>query len=143
MISPEPYHSTINLDKRVFVSYARKDKERVIPFVNELKATFGEDRFWIDLTGIEIGADFMGRIAKAIDSSEIILFMLSNNSLISEYVQKEVLRASTMKKKILPIVLDASALRDWAGVFCSNLNCTDISDPDQVKLLKETLRREL
>ena len=143
LISPEPYHSTINLDKRVFVSYARKDKERVIPFVNELKATFGEDRFWIDMTGIETGADFMDRIDMAIVSSEIILFMLSNNSLNSKYVKKEILRASNLNKKILPIVLDASALRRWAGVFCSNLNCTDISDPDQVKLLKETLRREL
>ena len=63
--------------KPIFISYSRKDINRVIPFVKALEKVIGENRIWLDLSGIESGSEFEDRIIKAIDDSEIILFMIS------------------------------------------------------------------
>ena len=69
--------------KPIFISYSRKDKDYVIPFAKELDNRVGQNRIWIDWTGIESGEDFKDRIMNAIDRSQVILFMLSDNSLQS------------------------------------------------------------
>ena len=128
------------MKKPIFVSYSRRDKDKVIPFVKELEKAVGADRIWIDWTGIESGDEFEDRIISAIDSSDIVLFMLSDNSLSSEYARKEVHYAYNNKKRVVPVVLDGKALRGWFQFKFGNINYTDISNPDQVNQLKGNLK---
>ena len=127
--------------KPIFVSYSRRDRNRVIPFVKELEKKIGKNRIWIDWTGIESGDDFKDRIMSAIDRSEIVLFMLSDNSLQSEYAKMEVEYAHNTDKKVIPVVLDGKPLRGWFLFDFGRINYTDISDQDQVKQLDETLKK--
>ena len=127
--------------KPIFVSYSRRDRNRVIPFVKELEKKIGENRIWIDWTGIESGDDFKDRIMSAIDRSEIVLFMLSDNSLQSEYAKMEVEYAHNTDKKVIPVVLDGKPLRDWFLFSFGRINYTDISDNAQVDQLVETLKK--
>ena len=127
--------------KPIFVSYSRRDRNRVIPFVKELEKKIGKNRIWIDRTGIESGDDFKDRIMSAIDRSEIVLFMLSDNSLQSEYAKMEVEYAHNTDKKVIPVVLDGKPLRGWFLFDFGRINYTDISDQDQVKQLDETLKK--
>ena len=127
--------------KPIFVSYSRRDRNRVIPFVKELEKKIGENRIWIDWTGIESGDDFKDRIMSAIDCSEIVLFMLSDNSLQSEYAKQEIEYAHNTNKKVIPVVLDGKPLRGWFLFDFGRINYTDISDQKQVKQLEETLKK--
>lgn len=126
--------------KPIFISYSRRDSEKVLPFVKELEHEIGENRIWIDWSGVESGDEFEDRIIKAIDESKIILFMLSDNSMDSEYAKKEIHYAYNNKKKVVPIVLDGKTLRGWFQFKFGNINFTDILNPDQVNQLKNNLK---
>ena len=127
--------------KPIFISYSRKDKDYVIPFAKELDNRVGQNRIWIDWTGIESGEDFKDRIMNAIDRSQVILFMLSDNSLQSEYAKMEVEYAHNTNKKVIPVILDGKPLRGWFLFSFGRINYTDISDNDQVDQLVETLKK--
>ena len=101
------------MSKPIFISYSRKDKDYVIPFAKELDNRVGQNRIWIDWTGIESGEDFKDRIMNAIDRSQVILFMLSDNSLQSEYAKMEVEYAHNTNKKVIPVIRDGKPLRGW------------------------------
>ena len=45
---------------------------------------------WIDINGIESGQQFVDVIMAAIENCEVVVFMMSESSLHSEYVRKEV-----------------------------------------------------
>ena len=127
--------------KPIFISYSRKDKDYVIPFAKELDNRVGQNRIWIDWTGIESGEDFKDRIMNAIDRSQVILFMLSDNSLQSEYAKMEVEYAHNINKKVIPVILDGKPLRGWFLFSFGRINYTDISDTAQVDQLVETLKK--
>ena len=61
---------------RVFISYKRVDKAKVFKLKDKIQTAIGED-CWIDLEGIECDAMFKSVIIKAINESEIFLFMYS------------------------------------------------------------------
>ena len=61
---------------RVFISYKRVDKAKVFKLKDTIETAIGEE-CWIDLDGIESDAMFKSVIIKAINESEIFLFMYS------------------------------------------------------------------
>ena len=64
--------------ERIFISYKRKDKERVFAIKNKIENATGE-KCWIDLDGIESSEAFRKVIINAIKQCEIFLFMYSKN----------------------------------------------------------------
>ena len=96
----------------IFVSYSRKDKEIVFPLVQNLESEL-KVKCWIDRDGIHSGDEFRDKIIQAIDNSEVVLFMLSDNSDSSSYSKKEVDYAKNTIKKIIPIIVDGGKLRGW------------------------------
>lgn len=72
----------------VFISYSRKDLERVRKIKSEIDQQVGID-CWMDLDGIESGDEFLRVIVGAIKRSDTILFMLSSNSVGSEWAMEE------------------------------------------------------
>ena len=88
----------------VFISYSRKDSERVNRIVDILSAK--GISAWMDKDGIESGDAFKTVIVSAIDNSGVFLFLSSIFSNSSEWTVKEVNLAIYKKKPIIPIRLD-------------------------------------
>lgn len=92
---------------KVFISYARKDKDEVYPIVDELERN-GFD-CWIDKEGIESGSVFKKVIISAINECEVFVYMFSKNAFDSEWVDKEYDHARAKKKHIIPVMLKGAA----------------------------------
>lgn len=88
---------------KIFISYARKDKDEVYPILDLLEQK-GYD-CWIDKNGIESGDEFKSIIITAINECQVFLYMLSENSVQSEWVKKEYSHAKRKGKDIIPIFL--------------------------------------
>lgn len=73
----------------IFISYSRHDIDIVKGIKREIELSTGH-KCWMDLDGIESGSEmFIDIIIENIDKCNIFLFMLSENSQISEYAIKE------------------------------------------------------
>jgi len=96
------------MSAEVFVSYARTDRERVVELVERMRsAGIG---VWVDEGGIH-GASLWGQeIVDAIDASKVMVLMISDSSITSDNVVKELSIASEEKKPILPVYLQRSQL---------------------------------
>ena len=91
------------MSAEVFVSYARVDRARVLQLVERMRsAGVG---VWID-EGVIHGASLWGQeIVDAIESARVMVLMLSDASITSDNVVKELSIASEDKKPILPVYL--------------------------------------
>lgn len=122
----------------VFISYSRHDKNLVFPFVKSIEQKIGTV-CWIDLEGIESGSQFEDVIVSAIDASKVVLFMLSDHSLVSKWTKREVLYAEGEGKRIVPVVVDGKGLRKWFKFHFGNVDYVDIYNQEQ----KEKLYKDL
>ena len=86
---------------QVFISYSRKDRS----FVEQLASDLKKARLtvWYDLSGLEGGVRWRIEIEKAIHASQYVLVVLSPDSVVSEWVEREYLFSSTHGKKIIPL----------------------------------------
>lgn len=125
--------------REIFISYSRKDKALVHPFVEQINQVLGID-CWIDLKGIESGAKFQRKLMEAIDNCEIVLFMLSDESLASEWTEREVMYAERQGKRIIPVVIDGNGLRGWFDFHFGNIDFIDIRSEEQKQKLIHNLR---
>lgn len=126
------------MKRDIFISYSRRDKEVVLPFVDEIDEVVGQN-CWIDLNGIESGVEFEEVIMKAIDSCKVVLFMLSDSSLGSDWTKREVYYAESEGKRIVPVLIDGEGLRGWFKFHFGNIDFIDIRSAEQ----KEKLLRNL
>ena len=92
------------IDKDVFFSYSRKDKDTVKPIYEWLEKA--GVKCWLDMDGMYSGVSFKKVIVDAIKQSKVLLFMSSENSNKSRNVVSEVSIAVEYGKKIMPIRLD-------------------------------------
>lgn len=100
---------TSNYD--IFISYSRADLERVKVIKAELEQSTGV-LCWMDLEGIESGSKFKEVIISAINSSETMLFMLSENSMKSDYAIKELDYAQRKGKRLVIVVVNEVEMTD-------------------------------
>ena len=97
----------------LFVSYSRKDKEKVYLFMDRLKNRIPGLNYWHDVTGVESADEFEDKIVSAIDNSAYVIFFLSENSIASPYTKDEVTYAKNTDKKVLPVLLPDAKLKGW------------------------------
>jgi hypothetical protein len=94
---------------RVFISYSSLDK----PFARRLEASLrlaGVD-VWLDEKKLLVGDSIIKELGNAIDESDFVVAVLSNNSVRSVWVEKELALAMTHEqerkaKVVLPIKID-------------------------------------
>jgi len=91
---------------QIFISYSRKDIDFVRRLAGDLERA-GYDVWW-DLTDLRGGDDWPRVIPSAIEASQYVIVVLSPNSAISEWVEKEYTQALALRKKIIPIMLRLS-----------------------------------
>lgn len=122
----------------IFVSYSRHDNDVVLPFVKGIEQKFGPV-CWIDLEGIEYGSQFEDVIVDAIDTSKVVLFMLSDHSLESKWTKREVIYAEDEGKRIVPVVIDGKGLRKWFKFHFGNIDYVDLKSQEQQDKLYKNL----
>lgn len=128
------------MPEKVFVSYSRKDKKKVLPIVNQLQKDLGIT-FWIDQRGVQSGSKFPKAIMNAINGAEIVLVMLSSNSLESDWVEREVIYAAEQGKRIVPIALGSNVMNgNWFSFQFPHINYVNPKDESQFDHLVEDMR---
>ena len=109
----------------VFISYSRKDFDEVSALMEAIRKEIPGLSMWFDVNGIESGDDFEEKIIDAIDNSSFLLFVLSDNSLDSEWTKKEVMYAKNTGKRIVPVLLKGAQLKSWFLFKFSTTDCID------------------
>jgi TolB-like protein/Flp pilus assembly protein TadD len=95
-------------DAHVFVSYSREDKDKVLELTGRLRAAGVP--LWMDVGGID-GARMWGEeIVNALESAKVLLLLVSESSVRSPNVTKEVILASERKGHILPVHLEPTQI---------------------------------
>ena len=96
------------MSAEVFISYASKDRKRILDLVKRLD-TAGMS-VWIDQMSIEGATMWSQEIVAAIRNCKVLILAISENSADSENVVKEVALASEGRKRILPVYLASAEI---------------------------------
>ncbi len=110
----------------VFISYSSKDVETAKKIKRLLESPPRSVSCWManDAT-ITGGDDFRSRIAEAIRSCKVCLFVLSENSMKSDWCSRELSFAILENKPIYTVKIDDSTLDD---IHTFKLSCSQIMD---------------
>jgi len=129
------------MDKRIFISYSRKDFDAVKVIKVEIEKATGEE-CWMDMGGIPYDSpDFVDMIAKAIEAADVFLFMLSEHSQNSKIARGEITLASRKGKHIAFINMNKCEMSDNFTILYSPANICDYQVPEQrQELIKEILK---
>lgn len=88
---------------QIFISYSRKELAIAEKIIDALAKDDLEP--WVDWKSIPKGETFEQEIQQGIEAAEIFLFLVSPDSVQSEWCNKEVAHAVRNGKRILPIVI--------------------------------------
>ena len=119
--------------QQIFISYSRKDIAFVRRLAEDLEKA-GYDVWW-DLTDLRGGDDWVRVIPAAIEASAFFLVVLSPNSAISDWVEKEYTQALGAGKKIIPIMLRPSRV----PFALNTINYVNFASGEYVDNLKNLL----
>lgn len=105
---------------QIFISYSRKDLAFVEQLAADLKTAGYE--VWYDVSGLRGGSRWRFEIENAIRNSESAIFVLSPDSVASEWVEREFLFSSNLKRKLIPLMYRSCEL----PLSYLNLNYVDV-----------------
>ena len=119
---------------QIFISYSRKD----LAFVEQLAADLKNAGYdaWYDVSGLRGGSRWRFEIENAIKASQFAIFVLSPNSIASEWVEREFLYCSNRKRKLIPLMYQACEL----PLSYLNLNYIDVEGDNYKRNFPEVLR---
>ncbi len=103
--------------EHVFICYSRKDQNLALQF-KEILRKAGKD-VWIDLEDLPASSIWRTEIQNAITESIAFVYLVSRNSLESEYCQKEFKFANELNKRIFPILLPGITDKDVPEIVSS------------------------
>lgn len=103
------------MPRTVFVSYARKDSERIQQAVALLEA--GGAEVFRDIDDIEFGDDWEEVITRKLQECERVMVFWSANAQASEWVGKEYTIALAQHKRMVPVLLDNTPLPPELGKY--------------------------
>jgi len=92
----------------VFISYSREDKDRVLELASRLRSAGVS--IWIDQGGIDGAAMWGEAIVNAIECAKVMVLMVTESSVRSHNVAKEVVLTSERKGHILPVLLEPTTI---------------------------------
>src|SRR6186713_52953 len=93
---------------QIFISYSRKD----IAFARRLAGDLEKAGYvvWWDITDLRGGDDWVRVIPEAIETSDFFIVVLSPHSTVSEWVRKEYTQALSLRKRVIPLMLETTAV---------------------------------
>jgi len=92
-----------NLMTQVFISYSEQDRETMEKIRNSLRRE--SLTVWTNTTDIQTGEDFQSAIDRGIEQTDNLVYLLSPDSVESEYVRKEIDYAVSLHKRIIPVLV--------------------------------------
>ena len=142
---------TTNYKYDVFISYSRKDymdsNKSLIPnnIISTIKATFEDNNitYWMDEKGNMTGMEYGPIIAEKIKESEVFLFICSENSVNSKWVNRELCVADENDKRIIPFICDDKSYKDnRVTMFTSSLDRIEyyLNPPKGLEKLIESIQ---
>ncbi|MBI5666431.1 MAG: toll/interleukin-1 receptor domain-containing protein [Chloroflexi bacterium] len=110
----------------VFISYSRRDKD----FVRQLVKAFSDRQFdvWVDFEDIPFATDWWEEICSGIEGANAVVFVVSPDSLTSEYCGLEVNHALKNNKRLIPILYRQPG-DVTVPAHISHIQWIDFSDP--------------
>jgi hypothetical protein len=92
-----------NLMTQVFISYSERDRETMEKIRNSLRRE--SLTVWTNTTDIQTGEDFQSAIDRGIEQTDNLVYLVSPDSVQSEFVRKELDYAVSLHKRIIPILV--------------------------------------
>ena len=119
--------------QRVFISYSRKD----IDFARKLAGDLEKAGFevWWDISNLKSGDEWVRVIPLAIEAGQYFIILLSPDSVLSEWVEKEYLHALKLRKKIVPVMIESCNV----PFALANINYLDFTASDPVTSFNKLL----
>ncbi|MEZ2233408.1 TIR domain-containing protein [Microcoleus sp.] len=114
-----------NLMTQVFVSYSEQDKATMEKIRNSLRRE--SLTVWTNTTDIQTGEDFQSAIDRGIEQTDNLVYLLSPDSVQSEYVRKEIDYALSLHKRIIPILVRETSAEKMPNAL-QNLQYIDLTD---------------
>lgn len=105
----------------IFISYSRKDFDEVNDFLNMLKRHIPMLSYCLS----DDSEEFNDVLKCAIEETRCLLFAQSEYSLKSSLVEKEVMYAKSIGKKVVPLLLGGAKIRGW---YMFKFGCLDFVD---------------
>ena len=133
----EPYEGT---DPYIFISYARKDKDRVFPLLDALR-DLGY-RIWRDEGGIPWGVKWMATIEDHLTRAAVCLVFWSEASAASEHCEAEAGAMVSEQKPIVTVFLDDTPLTPGLRMYLQQFQTVKLADFDSDTAFIERLDRE-
>src|SRR5882762_1280015 len=106
-----------NASIHVFISYASQDAAVASSLVEALERH--GVRCWIAPRDVRAGALYADAIARAISGAKAFVLVLSESAIASSHVGKEIERASSKKRPIIALRIDAAPLTPALEYFLS------------------------
>jgi TolB-like protein len=108
----------------VFVSYASQDAAVANSIVESLEAQ--GLKCWIAPRDVKPGAQYADAIVRAINEAKAVVLVMSTSAVDSAHVAREVERAASKRKPIIPFRIDGAALNPELEYFLSNAQWIDV-----------------
>ena len=89
---------------QIFISYARADSRVVDQLVKQIEKA--GHQVWIDRGGIQAGEQWRASIVEAIEAADVVVVILSNESVKSDNLRKDVDLSETKRRPILPVMIE-------------------------------------
>jgi formylglycine-generating enzyme required for sulfatase activity len=93
---------------RIFISYSRQDQEFALRLATSLRET-GMD-VWIDLEDIPAGMKWSSAIQEGLDSGELMIVIISPDSMASRNVEDEWQYYVDNSKPVIPVLLEPAKI---------------------------------
>lgn len=151
-----PYEDSTPLKKkgqitRIFLSYSIHDKEYANKIIELLHSIKSESKIEIQNSGeIEIGEDWSKKIKRMIDSSDVILILLSPDLLASDYINSiEIRKAISLNNAgasiVIPIIVRPCKWREsqLSGLQVFPRDTMPISEAQNLKQVYDELVENL
>jgi TolB-like protein len=125
---------------RVFISYASHDAEMAQTVCSALEAAGLP--CWLAPRDVKPGAQYADAIVRAINEAKTVVLVLSGSAVGSSHVGREVERAASKRKPIIPFRVDAATLNPELEYFLSNSQWIEVPKlgmPAALARLKEAV----
>jgi len=127
----------------VFICHSSQDRDRVIEICESLERS--GMTCWMAPRNVPAGAEWPAAISQAISDCLLVLVVLSEKSIESNQVGREIGNAAERGKTIIPYRLDASPLSGIAAYYLSSVHHIDGTEADAVclEILSRAVRKKL
>lgn len=123
---------------KVFISYSRRDEIEISKMIR-LFTNKGYEVL-IDLSCVCAGDFWVKKIAEAIRNCDVFVLVLSQNSVRSKIIHKEVSLAFEERKHIVPISIEDVVIPDEIRLFLTGLHTISIhGNPDGMDVVVKAL----